>query len=159
MPGFPILHCLLEFSQTHVRWVGNAIQPSHPLYPLLLLPSIFPDFRFFSNALALRIRWSKYWCFNFNISPCNEYSGLISCRIDLFDLLAVQGTLKSLLHCHNSKTSILWCLASFMVQLSHPYMTIRKTIASMLHHITSLLPKSTSLYFIMFKHSWYEQLV
>ena len=122
-----------------------------------LLPSVFPSIRVFSNESVLLIRWPNYWSFSFSISPSNDYSGLISCRIDLFDLLAVQGTLKSLLYYHNSKISVLWCLAFFMVQLSHPYMTIRKTIASMLHRITSLLPKSTSLpcqYFIMFKHSW-----
>ena len=97
--------------------------------PLLLLPSIFPSPRAFSSESALHIRWPKYWSFSFNISPSNEYSGLISLRIDCFDLLAVQETLKSLLQHHGSKASILQCSAFFMVQLSHPYMTIGKTIA------------------------------
>ena len=97
--------------------------------PLLLLPSIFPSFRVFSNVSVLCIRWPKYWNFSFSISPSNEYSGLISCRIDWFDVLSVQGTLKSLLQHHSSKASILWCSALFIVQLSHPYMTTGKTIA------------------------------
>ena len=97
--------------------------------PLLFLPSIFPSIRVFSNESVLRIRWPKYWSFSFNISPFNEYSELISFRIDWFDLLAVQGTLKSLLQHHTSKASILWCSAFFIVQLSHPYMTTGKTIA------------------------------
>ena len=96
---------------------------------LLLPPSIFPNIRVFSNELVLRIRWSKYWCFSFNISLSNEYSGLLSFRMDWLDLLAVQGTLKSLLQHHSSKASIFWCSAFFIVQLSHPYMTTRKTIA------------------------------
>ena len=97
--------------------------------PLILLPSIFTSIRDFSNELALHSRWPKYWSFNFSISPSNENSGLISFGIDRFDLLAVQGTLKSLLQCHSSKASILRCSAFFMVQLSHPYMTTGKTIA------------------------------
>ena len=97
--------------------------------PLLLLPSIFPSIRLFSNESALGIRWPKYWSFSFNISPSNEYPGLISFRMDWLELLAVQGTLKSLLQHHRSKTSILWCSAFFMVQHSHSYMTTRKTIA------------------------------
>ena len=97
--------------------------------PLLLLPSIFPSIRVFSNESALRIRWTKDWSFSFNISPSNEHQGLISFRIDWLDLLAVQGTLKSLLQNHNSKASILQCSAFFIVQLSHPYMTTGKTIA------------------------------
>ena len=95
---------------------------------LLLLPSVFPSIRVFSNKLALFITWPKYWNFSFSISPSNEYSGLISFRIDWLDLLAVQGTLKSLLHHHNLKASILQCSAFFMVQLSHLYMSITKTI-------------------------------
>ena len=98
-------------------------------HPLLLLPSIFPSIRVFSSESALLIRWWKYWRFSFNISPCNEYSGLTSYWIDWFDLLAVQVTLKSLLQHHSSKISILWHSAFFMVQLSHPYMTTGKTIA------------------------------
>ena len=97
--------------------------------PLLSLPSIFPSIRVFSNESALCIRWPKYWSFSFNISPSNEYSGLISFRMDWLDLLAVQGTLKSLLQHHSSKASILQCSAFFIVQLSHPYMTTGKTIA------------------------------
>ena len=97
--------------------------------PLLLVPSIFPSIRVFSNELALCIRWPRYWSLSFNTSPSNEYSELISFRIDWFDLLAVQGTLKSLLQHHSLKASVLWCSAFFMVQLLHPYMTNRKTTA------------------------------
>ena len=97
--------------------------------PLLCLPSIFPNIRVFSNESALRIRWPKYWSFSFNISPSNEQPGLISFRMDWLDLLAVQGTLKSLLQHHSSKASILLCSAFFIVHLSHPYMTTGKTIA------------------------------
>ena len=97
-------------------------------YPLLL-PSIFPSIRVFSNESALHIRWPKCWSFCFSISPSNEYPGLISFRMDWLDLLAVQGTLKSLLQHHSSKVSIFWCSAFFMAQLSHPYMTTGKTIA------------------------------
>ena len=104
--------------------------------PLLLLLSVFPSIRVFSNESVLHIRWPKYWSFSFSISPSNEYSGLTSFRIDWFDLLAVQGTLKSLLQHHSSKASILHCSAFFMVQLSHPYMTTGKTIA--LHLLCTL---------------------
>ena len=97
--------------------------------PLLLLPSIFPSMRVFSNESVLHIRWPKYWSFSFSISPFNEYSGLISFRMDWLDLLVFQGTLKSLLQHHSSKASILWCSDFFIVQLSHPYMTTGKTIA------------------------------
>ena len=97
--------------------------------PLLLLPSIFPNIRIFSNESALHIRWQKYWSFHFNISPSNEHPGLISFRMDWLDQLSVQGTLKSLLQHHTSKASILMCSAFFTVQLSHPYMTTGKTIA------------------------------
>ena len=102
----------------------ESMMPSNNLilyHPLLLLPSIFPSIRVFSNESVLCIRWPKYWSFSFSISPSNEYSGLISFRIDWFDLLAVQGTLRSLLQHHSSKASILWCSAFFMVQLSHPH--------------------------------------
>ena len=117
-PGFLVLHQLLEPTQTHVHRVGDAI---HLIlyHPLLLLPSIFPSIRVFSNESALRIRWSKYW--SVRISPSNEYSGLISFRMDWLDLLAVQGTLKSLLQHHSSKASVLQCSAFFIVQLSHDY--------------------------------------
>ena len=97
--------------------------------PLLLLPSVFPSIRVFSNESVLCIRWPKYWSFSFNISPSNEHSGLISFRMVWLDVLAVQGTLKNLLQHHSSKTSILWCSAFFLVQLSHPYMTTGKSIA------------------------------
>ena len=109
----------------------DSVMPSNHLvlcHPLLLLPSISPRIRVFSNESALCLRWPKYWSFSFSISPFNVYSGLISFRIDWFDLLAVQGTLSSLLQHHNSKASVLWYSAFFMVQLSHPYMTTGKTI-------------------------------
>ena len=109
----------------------KSVMPSNLLIlcrPLLLLPSIFPSIRVFSNESALHIRWPKHWGVSFNISPSNEYSGLISFRMDWLDLLAVQGTLKSLLQHHSSKASILWCSAFFIVQLSHPYMTTGRTI-------------------------------
>ena len=110
----------------------ESVMPSNHLIlcrPLLLLPSIFPNIWVFSNESVLCIRWPNYWSFSFNISPSNEHSGLMSFRMDWLDLLAVQGTLKSLLQHHNSKASILQCSAFFLVQLSHPYMTTGKTIA------------------------------
>ena len=110
----------------------DSVMPSNHLilcHPLLLLPSIFPRIRVFSNESALCIRCPKYWSFSFSISPCNEHPGLISFRMEWLDLLAVQGTLESLLQQHSSKASILWCSAFFIVQLSHPYMTTGKTIA------------------------------
>ena len=110
----------------------ESVMPSNHLilcHPFLLLPSVFPSIRVFSNESALRFRWPKYWSFSFNISPSNEHSGPISFRMDWLDLLAVQGTLKSLLQHHSSKASILQCSAFFRVQLSHPYMTTGKTIA------------------------------
>ena len=129
MPGFPVHHQLLEPVQTHVHWVGDAIQPSHPHHSLFLLPSIFPSIRVFPIESVLHIRWPKYWSFSLSISPFNEYSGLISFRIDWLDLLSVQETFKSLLQHHNSKASVLWCLPFFIVQLAHPYMTTGKAIA------------------------------
>ena len=110
----------------------ELVMPSNHLilcHPLLLLPSVFPSIRVFSKESVLHIRWPKYWSFTFSISPSNEYPGLISFRMDWLDLLAVQGTLKSLLQHHSSKASILWCSAFFIIQLSHPYMTTGKTIA------------------------------
>ena len=110
----------------------DSVMPSNHLtlcHPLLFLPSIFSSIRVFSNESVLRIRWPEYWSFSFSISPSNEYSGLISFRMDWLDLLAVQGTLTSLLQHHSSKASILGCLAFFIVQLSHPYMTTGETIA------------------------------
>ena len=122
--------------------------------PLLLLPSIFPSIRGFSNESVLYIRWPKYWSFSFSISPSNEYSGLISFRMDWLDLLAVQGTLKSLLQHHSSKASILQCSAFFMVQLSYPYMTTGKTIAltrwTFVSKVMSLLFNMLSRFVIAF---------
>ena len=129
MPGLPVHHQLLEFTQTHIHWVGDAIQPSHLRCPLLLLPPIPSSIRVFSNESALRMRWPKYWGFSLSISPSSEHPGLVSFRMDWLDLLAIQGTLKSLLQHHSSKASILQCSAFFTVQLSHPYMTTGKTIA------------------------------
>jgi len=129
MPGLPVHHQLLEFTQAHVHRVGDAIQPSHPLSSLLLLPPIPPSIRVFSNESTLHMRWPQYWSFSFSISPSKEHPGLISFRMDWLDLLAVQGTFKSLLQHHSSKASILRCSALFTVQLSHPYMTIGKSIA------------------------------
>ena len=129
MLGFPAHHQLPELAQTHVH---QSVIPSNHLIlyrTLLLLASIFASIRFFSNESVLRIRWPKYWSFSFNISPSNEYSGLISFRMDWFDLLAVHGTLKSLLQHHSLKASSLRRSAFFTVQLSHPYMTTGKTIA------------------------------
>ena len=126
-PGFPVPHYLLEFAQANIP--TESMMPSNHFilcHNLPLLPSIFPSIRVFSNEWALHSRWSKYWSFSFRISLSNEYSGLISFRIDWFDLLAVQRTL---LQHHSLKASILWCSAFFMVQLSHPYMTAGKTIA------------------------------
>ena len=110
----------------------ESVMPSNHLILcclLLLLPSVFPSIRVFSNESVLCIRWPMYWSYSFSTSPSNEYSGLISFRIDWFDFLAVQGTLKSLLQRHSSNASVLWCSASFMIQLSHPYMTTGKNIA------------------------------
>ena len=128
MPGFPVHHQLPEPTQTHVHCVSDAIQPSHTLLSPSSLPSIFPSIWVFSNELVLCIRWPKYWSFSFSITPSNEYSGLSSFRMDWLDLLAVQGTLKSLLQHHSSKASILWHSVFFIVQLSHPYMTTGKTV-------------------------------
>ena len=128
-PGLPVHHQLLEFTQTHVHQVGDAIQPSHPLSSPSLLPPIPPSIRVFSNESTLHMRCPKYWSLSFSISPSNEHPGLISFSMDWLDLLAVQGTLKSLLQHHSSKASILRHSAFFTVQLSHPYMTTGKTIA------------------------------
>ena len=128
-PGLPVHHQLPESTQTHVHRVGDANSHLILCRPLLLLPPIPPSIRVFSNESTLHLRWPKYWSFSFNISPSKEHPGLISCRMDWLDLLAVQGTLKSLLQHCSSKASILWCSTLFTVQLSHPYMTIGKTIA------------------------------
>jgi len=132
MPGLPVHHQLPEFTQTHVHRVVMWMMPSSHLIfcrPLLLLPPIPPSIRVFSNESTLRMRCPKYWSFSFSIIPSKEIQGLISFRMDWLDLLAVQGTLKSLLQHHSSKASVLWCSAFFTVQLSHPHMTIGKTIA------------------------------
>ena len=131
-PVFPVLHYLSELAQTHVHQVMMYMVPSNHLilcHPLLLLPSAFPSIRVFSNESILRIRWPKFWSFIFRISLSNEYSGLISFKVDWFGILVVQGTLKSILQHHSSKASILQHSAFYMVQLSHPYMIPRKTIA------------------------------
>ena len=130
MPGLPVHHQLLEFTQTCVHWVGDAIQPFHPLScPSPPAFNLSQHQVFFSNESALPIRWPNYWNLSFSISPSNEHSGLISFGIDWLDPLAVQGTLKNLLQHHSSKASILQCSAFFIVQLSHPYITTGKSIA------------------------------
>ena len=128
-PGLPVHHQLPEFTQTHVHRVSDAIRHLILCRPLLLLPPIPSSIRVFSSESTLCMRWPKYWSFSFSISPSNEHPGLISFRMHWLDLLAVQGTLKSLLQQHSSKASILWHSAFFTVQLSHPYMTTGKTIA------------------------------
>ena len=151
MPGNPVHYQLLELAQTHVHYVGDAIHPIQPSHPLSSPSpaSVFPSIsRVFSNKSVLRIRWPKYWSFSFSIRPSSEYSGLISFRIDWLDLLAVQGTLKSVLQHHSSKASIPRCSAFFIVQLSHPYMTVGKTIAltrqTFVGKVTSLLSNMLS---------------
>ena len=128
-PGLPVHHQLLEFTQIHVHQVSDAIQPSHPLSSPSPPAPIPPSIKVFSNESTLLMRWPKYWSFSFSIIPSKEIPGLISLRMDWLDLLAVQGTLKSLLQHHSSKASILRCSAFFTLQLSHPYMTTGKTIA------------------------------
>ena len=131
-PGLPVHHHSQSLPKLmSIEWVMPS---SHLIlcHPLLLLPSIFPSIRVFSNESALRHRWPKYWSFSLNISPSNEYSGLISFRMDWLDLLAVQGTLKSLLQHRSSKASILWLSAFFIVQLSHPYMTTGKNTTNLM---------------------------
>ena len=149
--SFTISWSLFKLMSIESAMPSNHFALCHSLF---LLPSIFPSTRVFSHESARRIRWSKYWSFSFTISPPNEYSGLISFRIDWFDLLAVQGTLKSLLQHHSSKASILRCSAFFMVQLSHPYMTTRKTITltirTFVGKIMSLLFNSLSRFVIAF---------
>ena len=124
MPDFPLHHQLLELTQTHLHWVSDAIQPSHLIVPSSSCLQAFPASGSFPMSQRL-----KYWSFSFNITPSNEHSGLISFRMDWLNLLAVQGTLKSLLQHHSSNTSFLRCSAFFIVQLSHPYMTTGKAIA------------------------------
>ena len=161
-PGFPVPHHLPEFAQGHVRWVDDAV--NH-----LFLPSVFPSIRVFFNELILCTKWPKYWSFSFSISSSNEYSGLISFKIDWFDLIVAQGTLKSLLQHYSLKAFILWCSAFLMVQLSHPYMTTGKTIAltiqTFVSKVISLLFNMLSRFVIAFpprsKHlliSWWQWL-
>ena len=138
-----ISQSLLKFMSIESMVLSNYLILCHPL---ILLPSLFASVRVFSSELVLRIRSPKYWSFSFCISPSNEYSGLISFRIDWFDLIAVQGTLKSLLQHHSSKASLLWCSAFFMVQLSHLYMTTGKTIAL---SVQTFVGKVMSLLFSM----------
>ena len=129
MLAFPVYHQLPEPTQTHVHWVSDAIQPSHLLPLLFLPPSIFPSMRVFSSESALLISWPKYWSFSFSISPSNEYSGLISFRIDWLNRFAVQGTLMHLLQHHSFKASVVWHSAFFILQPSYRYVTIGKIIA------------------------------
>ena len=168
-PGFPVYHQLPEFTQTHVHWVGDAIQPSHPL--LSPSPPTFnlSQHQVFSFESVLCIRWPKYCSFSFSISPSNEYWGLISFRMDWLDHIALQRTLKGLLQHHSSKASILRCSAFFIIQLSNPYLTTGKTIAltrqTSLDKVMSLLLNMLSRLFIAFlprnKHfliSWLQLL-
>ena len=156
-PSFPVL----QYLRSLLKLMSiESVMPSNHLIlhrSLLLLPSICPSIRVFSNESALHIRWPKYWSFSFSISPSKEYLGLISFRIDWLDLLAVQGTLKSLLQHHSSKASILWSSAFFMVQLSHPYMTTLKTIAlsrqTFVGKVVSLLFNMLSRFGIAFPRS------
>ena len=152
--SFPFLHYLREFAQTHVHWLEMPSSHLILCHPLLLLPSIFPSIRFFSSESTLCIRWPTYGNFNFGISPSNEYLELISLRIDWFDLLAVLGTLKSLMQHHSLKASVLPHSAFFMVQLSHPYMTTGKIIAltcqTIVSKVMSLLFNTLSWFVIAF---------
>ena len=129
MPGFPVYHHLLEFAQVRVHCIGDAIPSSHPLMPSSPSALNLSQHQDLSNESAVRIWWPEYWSFSFGISPSKEYSGLISLKIDWFDLFAVQGTLRNLLQHHSSKISILWWSAFFTVKCSQPYMTTGKTIA------------------------------
>ena len=153
-PGSSVLQYILEFAQIHVLELVMLAYHLILCCPLLLLPSIFPSIRVFSNELALPIRWSNYWSFSFSNSPSNEYSGLISFMIDWLDLLSVQGTLKSLHQHHSPEASILWRSALFLVQLSHPYMTTGKTIAltvrTFVSKVMSLLFNTLSRFVVAF---------
>ena len=161
MPGLPVHHQFPEPTQTHIHCISDAIQPSHPLSsPSPPTFNLSQHLRVFSNESVLCIRWPKYWSFSFSISLSNEYSGLISFRIDWLDLLAVQGTLKSLLQNHSSKASVLWCSAFFIVQLSHPYMTTGKNIAltrrTFVGKVLSLLFNMLSKLVIYWNYSGYS---
>ena len=167
-PGFSVHHYLSEFAQTYIHWVNDAVQPTHPLLPPSY-PSIFPSIRVSSNESAICIRWPKCWNFSFSLSPSNEYSGLIFLRIEWFALLAVQGTLKSLLQDHSSKASILQWSVFFTVQLWHPYITTGKNMAltvwtfvskmmyllfnTLSRFVIALLPRSKHL-FILTGECW-----
>ena len=149
MPGLPVHHQLPEFTQTHVH---RVVMPSSHLilcHPLLLLPPIPPSIKVFSNESTLHMRWPKYWSFSFSIIPSKEIPGLISSRMDWLGLLAVQGTLKSILQHHSSNASILRCSAFFTVQLSHPYVTTGKTVAlttwTLVSEVMSLLLRISRL--------------
>ena len=152
-PGLLVHHQLLEFTRTHVHWVGDAIQPSHPLSSPSPPALNLSQQQRLSNESVLRIRWLKYWNFSISISPSNEHPGLISFRMDWLDLLAVQGTLKSLLQHHSPKASILRPLAFFIVQFSHPCMTPGKTIALK----TNLLVTISKYKYIIILY-WYKNL-
>ena len=138
-PGFPVHHQLSEFTQTHVHWVGDAIQPSHLCRPLLLLPPIPSSMRVFSNQSALCNRWPKYCSFSFNISPSNEHPGLISFRMDWLDLLAVQGTLKSLFQHHSSKASILLCSSFYSPTLTTTHDYWKNRNINYMDHVDKLM--------------------
>ena len=135
-PSFPVHHQLLSLLK--LMFIKSVMPSNHLIlyWPLLLLPSIFPSIRVFSNESVLHMKWPKYWSFSLSISSSNEYLGLISFRMDWLDLLAVQGTLKSLLQHHSSKASILLCSAFFTVQLSHPYITPEKNYSATIHGVT-----------------------
>ena len=146
-PDFPVFHHLPEFAQAHVLWVGDGHPAiSSSVVSFFSCPHSFPASGCFSSESAFHIGWLKYWSFSFSINVSNEYSGLVSFRMDWFDLLAVHGTLKSLLQLHSSKASILWCSFFFMVQVSYPYMTTGKTIAL---NIWIFVSKVASLLFNM----------
>ena len=146
-PGLSVPHHLTKFAEVRVHCMGDAIQPPHPLTLSSSSALSLPRIRVFSNESALLTQWPKYWSFSFSISPSNKYSGLISFRMDLLDLLVVQWTLRSLLQHHSSKASILWHSAFFMVQLLHPYVTTGKTIAlsiwTFVSKVMSLLLKNS----------------
>ena len=150
----PVLHYLPEFAQTHIHWVDNTIQPSHPLLPPSPLAFNFSQHQDLFQWVHSSHKWQKYWSFSFSISSFNKYSGLISFRIDWFDLLAVQGSFKSLLQHHRLKASVLQCSAFFMVWLSHPYMTTGKiialTIRNFIGKMMSLLFSTLSRFIIAF---------
>ena len=155
MPGFPVHHQLTELTQTHIHWVSDAIQPSHPLssYPLLLSPSIFPSIKVFSSESVRWIRWPEYWSFSFTISHSNEHSGLMSFKTNWFNLLQSKGLLR-VFNTTVQKHQFLWHSDFFMVQLSHPHITTRKTIALTIQifvsQVMSLLFNMLSRFVVIF---------